>query len=91
MCTTGKHGAIGNIVEHKLHDYDSMTVGAASFGLIGGLGLIVLLTTPIIDTISTHPDAMMSLLAVSVLALTSTFLATILFVFVEIFPTVKKT
>lgn len=79
LLATMLYGLSGNIVEHKLHTYDSMTVGAASFGLIGGLGFIVLLTTPIVDTLNTHPDAMMSLLAVSVLALTSTFLATILF------------
>jgi len=79
LVATMMYGLSGNIVQHKLHAYNAMIVGASSFAVIGVLALIALMTTPFIQTMQVHPMAWTSLLSVTVLSLTSTFLATVLF------------
>lgn len=73
------YGVNLNILKYKLKDIPSLAIASCSLLFVGPLSLIILLSTDFIDQIHTNPHATHSLLAISILGITSTGIAIILF------------
>lgn len=73
------YGASSNIVSSYLRDMSSLMISAASFVMVGLPAMIYLFTTDFITVLTTHEAGWISLFYITILALGSTVLASILF------------
>jgi len=73
------YGTSVNVVKYKLEGLRPLLISSMSFLFTGPFAMMYLFTTDFMTDISSHPEGMQSLIAVTTLSLLSTFLSTILF------------
>lgn len=73
------YGFNGNFIKWFFNDENPLHISAVSLGLMGPVALIMVLTSDFTTVMRTHPDAMMSLGSVTLLALMSTVIASVIF------------
>lgn len=73
------YGTSVNVVNYKLGDLSPTMISSLAFLSIGPIAILYLFTTDVLSDIQNHPDGTTSILAITALALLSTFYSTIVF------------
>jgi len=73
------YGFNGNFIKWFFDDENPLHISAVSLGLMGPAALVMVFMSDFTTVIQTHPDAMMSLGSVTLLALMSTVFASVIF------------
>lgn len=68
-----------NTVQKYFQDISAVNLSAAAYCLVAPVGLVYLIFSDFNEVIQTHPDAMTSLLSITVLSLAGTVIASIIF------------
>jgi drug/metabolite transporter (DMT)-like permease len=73
------YGFNGNMIKWFFDDENPLHISAVSLGLLGPGALIILFSSDFVTVMRTHPDALYSLGAVTILSLLSTVMASVIF------------